>query len=465
MKLSPGFFWLEWVKKVVWDPFWWVILFLIILWVPFLRVWWWVFLPLMLARQLKTLYLWWLNWDYDYQKAKWVILEITPPKEVLVPAKAMEDVFSVVWPIIDTANFRERWCDGELINGPYWCSFELASIEGKIHFYARVRREHKLTIETALYAHYPEIEVREVSDYTKLVPPTVPNEEWDMYGEDWDLHMSDPYPIKTSEKFFEPQGERISAEEKRIDPIISLLEGLSKLGEGEYYWVQFITVPVLEHDEPDFWKEGQKIINSLSKRPDKKESTLWEDLSYVAKQIIIGPEKEGSGEKASYEWIPQQKEESGEREMLLTPGEREIITEVENKLKKPCFRTTIRGVYVAKRENWTAPHRILMRGYTAHFATKNLNHLRFQNATRPRVHYFWRKRRVFLRARKMFRMSVLRFTPLFPKRMSSDLNPIFSTEELATMYHFPLRVSGMVGSTMARVEAKKAGPPPNLPTE
>ena len=119
MALPKYLFWWEWIKKIIWDPFWWLILFLIILWVPFLRVWWWVFLPIMLQSQLKTLYLWWLNWDFDYAtKQKWVFLEVIPPKEVLIPLKAMEDVFSVTWPIMDVGNFRERWCDGELDNGP-----------------------------------------------------------------------------------------------------------------------------------------------------------------------------------------------------------------------------------------------------------------------------------------------------------------------------------------------------------
>ena len=45
------------------------------------------------------------------------------------------------------------------------------------------------------------------------------------------------------------------------------------------------------------------------------------------------------------------------------------------------------------------------------------------------------------------------------------IDVIFSTEELATLFHFPLRVSGMVGPTMEKVESKKAGPPPNLPVE
>lgn len=465
MKLPEYLFWWEWVKKIIWDPFWWVILFLVILWVPFLRVWWWVFLPIMLQSQLKTLYLWWLDWDFDYAtKAKWVVLEIIPPKEVLVPFKAMEDVFSVIWPLYDQGNFRELWCDGELKNGPYWCSWEIASIEGKVHFYIRLLQQHRASVEMALYAHYPDIEIHTAQDYVKLVPPTVPNEDWDMYGEDWDLYREDAYPIKTYEKFFEPQGERISAEEKRIDPIVGLLEGISRLGPGEHYWVQFITVPVLDYDEPDWTGEGEKIINKIARRPEKKKTTLIEDLIHTGKELVMGPEKEGEGESASYSWVPLEKdEETDEIRVSLTPGEREIITEIDNKMKKPVFRTSIRGVYIAKRENWKAPHRVLMRSYMSHFATVNLNHFRFQGKTRPRVHFFMRKRRVFLRARKMFRMSVLRLPSLFPKRMSDDLNPILNTEEMATLYHFPLRTTGMLAPSLTKIESKKGGPPPNLP--
>ncbi len=63
----------------------------------------------------------------------------------------------------------------------------------------------------------------------------------------------------------------------------------------------------------------------------------------------------------------------------------------------------------------------------------------------------------------MFRMSVLRFPPLYPDR--SSLCPILSTEELATLFHFPIRITGMVAPALEKVESKKAGPPPNLPVE
>jgi len=455
--LIPNYFFWETIRKAVWEPFWWLILLLIILWIPFLRMWWWLFLPIMLMNQLKKLYLWWIGWDYDYQKQKWVLLEITPLSEMSTPLKAMEDVFSSIWPIVDVGNFREVWCDGELNNGPFWCSWEIASIEGKIHFYVRVLEQHRPSIESALYGQYPDIEIKEVPDYVNLVPPTVPNEEWDMYGEDWDYRRENAYPIKTYEKFFEPQGERISDEEKRIDPIISLLEAMSKLGPGEHYWMQFITVPITDYDEPYWRKEGEAIINKTAKRKEKKETTFMNDLTQTLKEIFGGPQKEGD----TYSWPVEEDEDTGELRISLTPGEREIISEVENKLKKPVFRTSIRGVYVAKRDAWNSANRIISRGYMGHFNTTNLNSFGFKAETRPKIHFFMRKRRAFVRARKMFRMAVLRFPPCYPNR--SKFCPIMSTEELATLYHFPLRVSGMVTPTLEKIESKRGGPPPNLP--
>jgi len=460
--LSPLFFWVEWVRKIVWDSFGWVVLILIIFFVPFLRVWWWALTTLILSVKLSELYLWWIGWDFAYAKVKWLVLEIVPPKEVLIPLKAMEDVFGVIWTIGDSANWRDRWIDGELGDAPFWASWEIVSIEGVVHFFLRLQAAHRTTIETALYGYFPEIEIKEVQDYTKLVPQNIPNEEWDMYGEDWSLAKPAAYPIRTYEKFFEPQGERIAAEEKRIDPMASLLEMLSKLGPGEHYWVQIIMMPVGDKDEPTWKKDGEKIVAKISKRPEKKEPTLWEDLVYMLSQVILGPQKEGSGDSAKYSWAEQTKTESNERELLLTPGEREILTEVENKLRKPVFRTAIRGVYVAKRENWKAAHRILSRAYFGpHFAANNMNRMSLVLETRPKINYIMRKRRAFLRARRMFRNSILRFPPGFPDR--KKYCAILDTEEMATLFHFPFKVTGLVAPSMSRVESKKGGPPPNLP--
>ncbi len=464
IKLDKIFWFNGVINKVLIQPFWWVFLIVIIFYVPFLRVWWWAITPLILAVELRMLYLWWVNWDYSYAKYKWVMLEIVPPKVILVPLKAMDDVFTVMWgPLYGPPSWREEWCEGDLRKGTNWMSWEIASIEGSLHYYIRVPVPYKLSLETILYAHYPELEIHEVSDYTKDVPQNIPNEEWDVYGEDYMLTKPAPYPIKTFEKFFEPQGEKIAAEEKRMDPIASLLELMSKLGPGEQFWMQFITTPITEVEEPDFYEEGREIIAKITNRPIKKAKTLKQDLLDLLHNLILGPQKEGSGEKATYTWVDTQASEENDREMVLSPGEREVLTEVENKLKKPVFRTNIRSVYVAKRENFKTSHKLLHRSYFSHFGTEHLNQMIFSKVTRPKTNYVFRKRIPFIRNRRQFRNFILRFTPLFPDRTSEQA--ILNPEELATLYHFPIKITGLVAPTMARVESKKGGPPPNLPTE
>jgi hypothetical protein len=473
MASSNYFFWLKPVERILFGSFWWVFLMLVVFSLPFLRPWWWLFAPIFLSLELRVVYMWWIQWDYNYAKIKWYILEIVPPKEILVPIKAMEDFFTVIWPnFYAPPSWRERMCEGALPSAASWMSFEIVSIEGRIHFYFRVSSAHRPSVEAALYAHYPELEIQEVSDYTKNVPQNVPNETWDAYGEDFILQRPAPYPIKTYEKFFEPQGEKISAEEKRIDPIASLLESMAKLGSGEQFWLQFITMSVGDNDEPDFKKEGQHIISKLAKRPEKKKKSGFDWFADIPYHLIFGPKKEGSGEKATYKWLDRKEaggaagsttSEDGEREMVMTPGEKEIMTEVENKMKKPLFRTVIRSMYIAKRENFSSPNKILTRSYFAHFIAQNLNVIVFSKVTRPKTQYVFRKRIPYIRTRRLFRNYVLRFTPLFPNRQRECA--LLNTEEMATVFHFPIKVTGMTMPTMTRIESKKGGAPSNLPIE
>jgi hypothetical protein len=437
--------------------FWWIFVILMILYTPFLRPWWWLFVPVLLAMELEMVYLWWVRWDYNHAKIQYHVLEVVTPKEILVPLKAMEDVFAVMWgPLYAPPNWRETYCEGE---GDAYMSWEIVSIEGSLHFYIRVASAQRPALEAILYSHYPDLEIREVPDYTKAVPQDAPNKEWDAYGEDFILRRPPAYPIKTYEKFFEPQGEKISAEEKRIDPLSSLLESMSKLGPGEQFWVQFNMTGIEESE----WKdEGKKIIGKIAKLPEKKKKTIFDEIYETGYNVVMGPIKEGSGEGAKYKWFELGKTESGDRELLMTPGEREEVTEIENKLKKPVFRVNIRGVYVAKRENWKSSNKTLTRAYFSHFQTQNLNLIKFSGTTRPKVHYFFRKSRVFARARRIYRNYLLRFPPFFPDMVREV--PILNPEEMATIYHFPIKITGLVFPTMTRVESKKGGPPPNLPT-
>jgi len=434
--------------------------FILLIW----KNWWWFLLAIMLYPQVRTLYLWWIRWCVWYKKFKWIVLEIKPPKEILKPFRAMEDIFSVLWGIYDDPNWRERWCEGEIpLGGGLWFSFEIASFGGEIHFFARLPDFYRDTLESAIYSQYPTAEISLVEDYTKNVPQNIPNEKWDLYGEDFSLGTDDVYPIKTYSMFFEERPEVVK-EEKRLDPLDSLLEALSKLKPAEQIWLQIVTNPILDKNIP--WiTRGKKLANKLAKRPpeEKPKSILQE----TAEILISGKPTEPPKEEV-FLIAP---------ELRLTPGEREILKGIETKISKKGYQTWIRTIYLCKRDE---PHfwnnYRIARSYFNHFSTENLNYLVFWGPTRTRIHYWFRKRRLYLRKRMQFRRYVQRLPSTWPWSMEGNLPPFFfgpkgpgirgtfvlNIEELATIYHFPAKVTI---PAVSYIEAKKREAPPGLPTE
>jgi hypothetical protein len=442
----------------------------------FLKVWWWFLLPVVLYFPAQYLYFWWVNWEAWYKQKKWILIEIVPPKEILKPFRAMEDIFSIVWGIYDSANWRERNCEGQLPSGPYWLSCEIASLGGEIHFYMRILNIWLDLAESTIYSQYPDAEIRVVDDYTQKVPQNIPNEEWDMYGEDYSLLREESYPIKTYSAFFEEKPEVVK-EEKRLDPINSILEAYSKIKPTEQFWLQIVAAPILDRDIP--WiTNGRKLADRLARRKEPSGPPLFKWLVKLISDLedlfIRGrplPE-EVEPEKEQKEIIPP--------EMKLTPGEREILSGIETKISKPGYKTWIRGIYLYKKQGPRSlgSHKIA-RSYFNQFMTSNMNALPYWGPTRTKIHYWFRERRLFMRKRKQFRDYIERIPSFFPWNFEGKLPFLFrlirypkapgiggtfvlNTEELATIYHFPSKIQI---PSMSYVEAKKAGPPSTLPVE
>jgi hypothetical protein len=444
--------------------------------IEILKNWWWFFLPVILYFPARLLYLWWVRWEVWYKKGKWILIEVTPPREILKPFRAMENIFSIMWGVYDSANWRERNCEGQLANGPYWFSCEIASLGGEIHFFIRILTEWRDVAESTIYSQYPDAEIRVVDDYTQNVPQDIPNKEWDMYAEDYSLQREDSYPIRTYSAFFEEKPEVVK-EEKRLDPLSSVLENLSKIKPTEQFWLQIVPTPITDRDIP--WAtRGRKLADRIARRKEPSGPSLFGWLARLIGDVgdltIRGkplPE-EFEEEKKREEIIPP--------EMKLTPGEREILIGIENKISKPGFKTWIRGVYLFQKEcpRSAGSHKIA-RSYFNQFVTQNMNAFIFWGPTRTRVHYWFRDRRLFMRKRKQFRNYVERLPSYFPWNLNGEPLPILrliryplgpgirgtiilNTEELATIYHFPSKITI---PSMPYVEAKKAGPPSGLPVE
>ncbi len=406
--------------------------------------WIWVPLAILFFSLAINLYLFLIRQRFK-ARIKWYMLEIKIPREIFKPIKAMESVFAAFWASYRPPNFREKWLDGRIIV-PF--SLEMVGIGSEPHFFIQVAEEFRHLVETAIYSQYADVEISEVDDYTKYVPKNIPNKDWDLWGTDMILLKEDPYPIKTY-PFFEV--EREVKEERIVDPLSSLLEGMTRLRPREQLWVQINATPITNLESP--WvSRGEMIRDRLAKRAPK---TVPKSLIHEAAEVLIsGPSPPSAEERDIFP-----------PELRLTPGERDTITGVENKIAKYGFETNIRFIYLAPRDLYFPP--IIVRsafGFFTSFSTQNLNGFRPWGRTITKIRtifWFLDRRRVYIRKRKILRNYIRRFPPLYPRKGGTF---VLNTEELASLYHFPSKIAAP-SPTLPRIEAKKREAPPGLPSE
>jgi hypothetical protein len=420
----------------------------------FLENWWWLILPFIL---IKPCLYFWLFWRQELfgKSIKSIVLEIKMPKEVLKPIKAMEQVFSAFWGnTYDPADWWEKWIDGKQLTS---FSLEIVSLGGEPRFFIRIQEPRRNAIEASIYSQYPDAEISVVEDYVKTIPQDIPNKDWKMWGCDYEMIKDEMYPIKTYSKFFEEKPDA-PKEEKRLDPMATLLEGMGKFKPGEQLWIQISATPMTAGDEryDKYIKKAKALIEKLAQRPGapKLPSILEGASAALLKGEVLDSE--------------EKKEEIMPPEMKLTPGEREVLAGVEKKIGEYSYECYIRFVYLAKKEVYFGGAKGIPFGYFNQFATANLNALKPWPKTITKIHKHWFlpwnlliERRVFLRKRNLFRHYVGRCNPAHPREGGTFM---MNAEELATIFHFP-GIGVAPAPFVPRVESKKGEAPAGLPTE
>jgi|WetSurMetagenome_2_1015567.scaffolds.fasta_scaffold122194_2 hypothetical protein len=412
---------------------------------------WWIPVPFYFKSQLDFIYKLYMGDDWNADKSrKRVVLEVKIPQTIVRPLRAMEAVFASFWGTYDPpSSWKEGHFKGKRILG---ASFEIAGIDGVPHFFVRLPESNRKLFESIVYSQYPEVEIVEVPDYTKLVPADIPNKEWDIWGTDFEVIKSDVYPIKTYETFYEESPD-VKSEEKRIDPLSPLFETIAKTKKGEQLWFSIFIMPNGPKDT-NFFARAKKEVDKLAKRgePSKSHPLLidfWNLLVHGIDTTAEAPKEETI--------LPP--------EMKLTTGEREVVSAIERKASKNVFVCFIKYVYVAKRKVFDNSAKGFGTSFFSQFGTQNLNNMKPWSMTTTKVHSpsLFTARKLYLRKRDLmdnYRTRDPAFDP-FPVEGSCFY---LNTEELATMYHFP-SYEGAPSAALKRMETKKGAPPAELPVE
>ena len=367
------------------------------------------------------------------KEIKWVLLDLKIPQDPGKSPKATEQIFAALHGILPVPiKWKDKFFKGKMVD---WFSFEIVGIGGETHFYVRTPEQYKKLVQSQIYAQYPDSEIAEVSDdYINLLPSSLPNEKYDLWGAEMVLSKEDYYPIRTYPEFEEKSSGPDYV--KRIDPLASLAEVMSSLEAGESLGIQLLIRPAREA-----WvKKGQAEMDKLQGKKPKAGASVMSDLVFEIDKLIPGH-------------IEIEKTEKKPEQSQLTSGKQEAIKAAERKMSKLGYECGIRFMYVGPKETFHRAHISGVVGVLKQFALQTVNSFKMNKYTVTVGKWPFKKQKEY--NRKVFLLDKY-------KNRSLPMTPfILNIEELATIYHLP--DIGVKSPLLPRVEAKKGEPPVGLP--
>ncbi|MFZ2303282.1 MAG: hypothetical protein WAV98_00645 [Minisyncoccia bacterium] len=375
-------------------------------------------------------YLFWHQWMHYVQgryisRINWIMLEVKLPKEIHKTPLAMEIVLNALYQSSGKIVWFDKIWKGKVKD---WFSLEIVSLDGNVHFFIRTGAFYKNVIEAQLYAQYPDIEIHEVPDYTRYVDYRGKKGDWEMISSEYALTKADAYPIKTYVDYgMDKEGVK---EEFKIDPLTSIIEYLGSIGKDEQIWIQI-------------------LVQSASKRYKKTDGSMgdWKD---EGKDLITKLTKRDETAK----------EGNAFKMLMMTKGESEIVSAIERNINKLGFDCGIRAIYLGKKDKADFSHIKALGGLLRPFTSNNLNAFKGGEQT-----YGWdfpwqdyNKTRLTRKKMEMFEAYKQRAWFHAPHKIKPF---VLTTEEIATIYHFPGGVAQT--PTFGRIPSRKSEAPVNLP--
>ncbi|KKQ13026.1 MAG: hypothetical protein US25_C0043G0002 [Candidatus Moranbacteria bacterium GW2011_GWE1_36_7] len=270
-----------------------------------------------------------------------------------------------------------------------------------------VPKKFRDSIEKQVHAYFPHANVEKISDYTIFAPGSFTT------AATLGLKHSHALPILTYENI-------------DIDPLNEISNALSKLQtEGEGAVIQIVLRPAGKQ-----WRKlGRKIAHKMQQGKQLKDahsSSIAMDLGKGMVQVIQNKPKEQIMHKEAVQ---------------LTPEEQELVKKIETKSGKAGFKVNIRLLASAMTQQKADEVLAHMENSFAQFENHDVNHFLVQ---------------------KRIKSKKIAFDYIF-RNFDDDHSIILSTEEIASIFHFP--VSTTETPKIKWLKAGAAPPPLNIPKE
>ncbi len=397
----------------------------------------------------------WLNYIRHAYLASlnFKLLEVRIPQEIWKSPQAMEFILmNALYQTGGVSTWKAKYWDGKVL---LWFSLEITSIEGDIHFYIRCPAQYKSLVESQVYSQYPDVEIAEVPDYTEAVPPFTKDNGWEMFGWQYKLAKPDPFPIKTYIDYGMDKQFSLE-EEQKIDPLTPLLEYFGSIGKGEQLWMQIITrgVPAKGTSAFSFGRYPSK--DHYFQKDSLQELGAQQRAEYIKKEIkALVDSGLVTADKAKDNPIA-----------LLTDEKKDVLKSMERNMQKFSFDCGMRILYIAHKDKYSGMQvpnlSVLFRPFSSPFSNTIVpsgakSAVAFDHPWQDfSGNRFLRKKIDFFKA---YKLRQYYYPPFFDTTHQDPF--VLSTEELATLYHFPGRVSET--PSFKRIDSKKAEAPTDLP--
>lgn len=284
-------------------------------------------------------------------------------------------------------------------------AFEIVAHNGKISFYVAAPKIYSQFLEKQILAHFPEAELEEVADYNSFNKQSVIRAGI----------------LKAKRHYIFPFRDYTEME---VDPLSGIINSLSKLNQDESISIQYIV-----RSAPKNWhRKIKRLVNRAYQTQSFKNITKFHSSGFkqVIDQVISTPTPDKAGGRAKE----------------LTEKEKETLKKMENKSSKAGLDVNIRVVVSANNQSAADAHldniKNVFSEFNYYYYGNSFKHMNKKHQSANIDNFIYRR---------------------FIRRQGFILN----TQEIDSMYHFPLAATET--PNIEWLSAKTGAAPSNVPTE